>query len=256
MGSHPAAPGSALYESPDMVAEYLLFHFGDPTDVLGDLPGPREAVGFASRLVTELLDLSSRPASAVDVGCAVGGSSFELARHCRSVIGIDFSQAFIAAATKLRTEGTYPTRKRIEADRFAPFTAQVAPDIDRSRTGFEVGDACALRSDLGGFDVVVAANLICRLPEPRAFLNRLPSLVNPGGQLLLTTPFTWMESYTPRERWLGGTDATGDSFTALREILSPHFDLELQIDLPFLIREHVRKFQYTVAIGSRWRRKS
>jgi len=30
--------------------------------------------------------------------------------------------------------------------------------------------------------------------------------------------------------------------------------LEIEIDLPFLIREHERKFQYGVSYGTRWRR--
>lgn len=44
--------------------------------------------------------------------------------------------------------------------------------------GFRVqGDACALRPDLPRFDAVLAANLLCRLPDPQAFLDRLPTLV-------------------------------------------------------------------------------
>jgi SAM-dependent methyltransferase len=111
-----------------------------------------------------------------------------------------------------------------------------------------------LRGDLGSFDVVLAANLLCRLPEPRKFLARLPSLVRPGGQLLLTTPFTWLDDYTPRDSWIGGR---GDisSAEALTDLLSPHFELREQKDLPFLIREHVRKFQWSVAWGTRWVRK-
>ncbi len=53
-------------------------------------------------------------------------------------------------------------------------------------------DACNLRADLGDFDLVLASNLVCRVPDARAFLKRLPSLVKPGGVLFLTTPFTWM----------------------------------------------------------------
>ena len=55
-----------------------------------------------------------------------------------------------------------------------------------------------LEEDLGSFDLVHAANLLCRLPNPQAFLDRLNELVAPGGQLLLTTPFTWLEDFTPK----------------------------------------------------------
>jgi hypothetical protein len=41
----------------------------------------------------------------------------------------------------------------------------------------------------------------------------------------------------------------------LASILEPHFQLETEKDLPFLIREHSRKFQYGISLGSRWRRR-
>ena len=107
-----------------------------------------------------------------------------------------------------------------------------------------------LRDDLGSFDVVHAANLLCRLSEPQSLLDRLPSLVNPGGQLLLTTPCTWLEEYTPSAKW-----PRGSTFEWLQEKLGAHFMLAHRADLPFLIREHARKFQWSVALGTRWVRK-
>ena len=116
---------------------------------------------------------------------------------------------------------------------------------------FEVGDACNLREDMKPFDLLHAANLLCRLPDPMSLLTRLPDLVVPGGQLILTTPFTWLEEFTPREKWLNGEESGHD----LIKVLNQSFDLELEKNLPFLIREHRRKFQYTVALGMRWRRR-
>ena len=104
-----------------------------------------------------------------------------------------------------------------------------------------------LREDLGSFDVVHAANLLCRLPEPQRLIERLPSLVKPGGQLLLTTPCTWLEEFTPPQNW-----PTGSTFDWLKESLAGSFELAEHVDLPFLIREHARKFQWSVALGSRW----
>jgi hypothetical protein len=39
------------------------------------------------------------------------------------------------------------------------------------------GDACNLPSTLQQFDAVLAANLLCRLPDPMLLINRLPTLV-------------------------------------------------------------------------------
>ncbi len=243
-----------IYESPKLLAEYLLLHYGDADDVLGGMPGPADAVGFPVRLVRELLAPPPAAARAIDLGCAVGASSFELARSCAEVLGIDLSHAFIAASNRLRERGSLAFQKLVEGEIVAPATARVSDGIDRARVAFEQGDAQGLDAVDGSFDVVLAANLLCRLPDPSRLLVRLPALVKGGGQLLLTTPFTWLEEFTPKENWIGGTARTGCGFDALRARLEPDFTLERVVDLPFLLREHARKFQLGIACGSRWRR--
>lgn len=245
-----------IYERDRLVREYLLFHYGVDDDVLPWKSGPREALGFAARCVRELLNPTAlgRDARALDVGCAVGRSSFELSGYCREVIGIDYSQAYIAAAEAIRVSGAVSHEHTIEGVRMARALARRPDGVDPSRVRFEVGDAMMLRNDLGAFDVVLAANLLCRLPDPSVFLNCLPTLVKPGGQLLLTTPFTWLEEFTPRDNWIGGVGDV-ESAEALTRRLEPHFELKVSKDLPFLIREHARKYQWSVAWGTRWVRK-
>ncbi len=245
------------YESQKLLAEYLLFHYGTEEEILGTLPGPREALNFASRSVLELIDTDSVPAGAkaLDVGCAVGRSTLELARFCDSALGLDYSKSFITAAQRLQTEGTHPYESIVEGEITSLRTAHLPANLPRQTVKFEVGDATNLPLDLGQFDILFAGNLICRLPAPLRFLNRLPDLVKPNGQLLLTTPLTWLEDYTPKQNWLGARKDGPRSFDALQQILSPHFELQLKKDLPFLIREHERKFQYTIALGSRWVRR-
>jgi putative 4-mercaptohistidine N1-methyltranferase len=248
-----------IYESPKLLAEYLLLHYGSAGEVLDGKAGPSEATGFPTRLVRELLAPVEPGSRALDLGCAVGASSFELARSCSEVLGVDYSHAFIAAANRLRDTGEHPYRKLVEGDLTESGLALVPAEIDRTRVAFEQGDAMDFPNHQSSivnhkFEVVLAANLLCRLPAPMRLLERLPTLVRPGGQLLLTTPFTWLEEFTPRAHWIGGTAATGRSFDALQAILAPHFQLEHTTDLPFLIREHARKFQYGIACGTRWRR--
>lgn len=245
-----------IYESDRLVREYLLFHYGTADEILPWPGGPRDALGFAVRSVAELLDTGALPAAAcaLDLGCAVGRSSFELARHCSGVLGLDFSQAFIAAAERVRAGGSLAYEHTIEGARVSSAVAVRPAGVEPARVRFAVGDAMALPADLGSFDVLHAANLLCRLPDPRVFLDRLPTLVKPGGQLLLTTPFTWLEEFTPPDRWIGGHPGRG-SAAELERLLSPHFELKFAKDLPFLIREHARKFQWSVAWGTRWVRR-
>jgi putative 4-mercaptohistidine N1-methyltranferase len=212
---------------------------------------------FPVRCVRELLDTRLLPATpwALEVGCSVGGAAFELARYCEQVEASDYSASFISAAEMLKRDGKLHAERAIEGTISRPFEATVPSEIDRSRVHFTVADATALPGSLGDFDIVLAANLLCRLPSPDTFLSRCKSLVKPGGQLLLATPFTWLEEYTPLENWIGGTDPNRRSEAELSLRLDSDFELHCRRDLPFLIREHERKFQLGISLGTCWIRK-
>ena len=243
-----------LYESDELLHQYLIFHYASAEEQFPYPFGGSDALDFPKRCALEGADLSKLAAGAraLDLGCSVGRSSFELARHCEEVIGIDYSQAFIDAANRIVVEGVHPATRLDEASATTQLSVSVDPSIDRSRLSFEQGDAQCIRTDIGQFDLVIACNLVCRLPEPVRLLERLPDLVKPSGQLFMTTPFSWLEEYTPPENWLG--DGAVDSFEGLRKALEPAFVLDQQWDMPFLIREHARKFQYSIAQASCWHR--
>ncbi|MGZ0656492.1 putative 4-mercaptohistidine N1-methyltransferase [Coraliomargarita sp. W4R53] len=247
-------PEQNPYESDELLQQYLVFHYASGEQQFPYAFGGGDALHFPTRCALEGADFSRLPrgARALDLGCSVGRSSFELARHCQEVVGIDYSQAFIDAANRLVADGQHAATRLDEGSATTELKLAVDVAIDRSRVHFEQGDAQHIREDIGQFDLVIACNLICRLPEPMRLLQRLPELLKPGGQLFITTPFTWLEEYTPSANWLG--DGAQDSFAGLRAALEPAFSLEAQWDMPFLIREHARKFQYSIAQASRWRR--
>ncbi|MDG1302426.1 MAG: putative 4-mercaptohistidine N1-methyltransferase [Opitutae bacterium] len=243
------------YESDELLQQYLIFHYASGEEQFPYAFGGSDALGFPQRCVSEGVELAALPSGArgLDLGCSVGRSSFELARHCEEVVGIDYSQAFIDAANRMKTQGLHPAWRMDEGSATTLLDLKVDAAIDPNRVHFEQGDAQHIREDIGQFDVVIACNLICRLPEPMRLLQRLSQLLKPGGQLLITTPFTWLEAYTPSENWLG--DGAEDSFAGLRSALESSFELQQQWDMPFLIREHARKFQYSIAQASRWVRR-
>lgn len=242
-----------IYETDKILGEYLLFHFGGDAEILPpDRPWPagmHEALGFPQRTVRHFAETPAE--RGLDLGCAVGRSTFEMARHCREVIGIDFSHAFIAAAATLQGGGRLAYARVEEAAVTTPLEAAAPAGIDLSRVRFRQGDAMHLPADLGCFDRVHAANLICRLPEPRRLLDALPDLVRPGGELVLATPCTWLEEFTPRAQW-----PAGGTFEWLQSSLQPAFELVATGDEPFLIRETARKFQWSRSLVSVWRRLS
>ena len=75
---------------------------------------------------------------------------------------------------------------------------------------------------------------------------------------VVVSPSPKVEEYTPKENWLGGFLEDGKpvrTLATLKAILGPHFQFCSRRDLPFLIREHARKFQWSVAEASVWIRK-
>jgi len=246
------------YETTRAEGEYLLLHYGElPRTVGASISTARSS--FPARCVSQCLETRRLPefARALDLGCAVGRSTFELARHCAEVIGIDYSKRFINLAGRLQDQGSLPFQTVEEGDLTQPRYAVVPSGIDRNRVRFQRGDALNLPASLGTFDVVLMANLIDRLRNPRRCLEQLPRLLNRGGQLIITSPYTWLADYTPRRHWLGGFVRQGrpvKTLDTLRQILSPYFRLVRRRDLPFLIREHGRKFQLGIAEATLWRR--
>ena len=209
--------------------------------------GPSDAIGFPNRTVSHFP--KQRASRGLDIGCAVGRSSFELSKKCDEVVGIDYSASFIEAAEEIRLKGSinYRIKECGQVDHAA--TAHIPEHSKPEHLKFLCADAMNLPSNLGQFDCVHAANLICRLPEPAKLLNRLPDLVSPGGYLVLATPCTWLNEFTPPEN-----QPRQDTFEWLSALLSCSFKLINKTDEPFLIRETARKFQWSVSMVTLWQR--
>lgn len=243
---------SLIYESDKLLSEYLLFHFGTADEILPPNriwpAGMREALDFPVRTVARFSP--GEVARGLDLGCAVGRSAFEMARSCDQVTGVDFSHAFIRAAEALRNGEALAYERLEEAAMRTSLVAHAPAGVDGARLDFFQGDAMNLPKGLGVFDRVHAANLLCRLPQPKLLLERLPALVKPGGELVLATPCTWLEEFTPSENW-----PPSGTFDWLVEMLTPDFSLTCQAEEPFLIRETARKFQWTSSLVTVWKRR-
>ncbi|MFC5051671.1 putative 4-mercaptohistidine N1-methyltransferase [Rubritalea spongiae] len=237
------------YESEKLLNEYLLMHYGKDEERMPWTIGGLGSLDFVSRTVEfftpKLVNLS------LDLGCAVGRTSFLLSKTSKKVIGIDFSQSFIDAANELKENGKKSYRIHEEGDAFVDALAELPEGVSPEKVSFAQGDALDLPEGFKGFDRVHASNLLCRLPDPQVLLDRLPSLVAEGGEVVLATPFSWMEQYTAKEKW-----PKGDSWEWLEREMGRQFSLSYETDEPFLIREHGRKFQLGVSKISVWKRLS
>jgi putative 4-mercaptohistidine N1-methyltranferase len=248
-----------FYETAAQVNEYLVFHYASIDQTLRWEFGPHQAFGFHARLA-ECIDSSQLPeiSRALDLGCSVGRTSFELSRCCSEVIGIDYSHAFIEAAGNILKSGQIPLLLKREGELGDAVTNNLPDGVQPERVSFLQGDAEALPDSIGRFDAITFANVLDRLPHPGRALEKLVDITNPGAQVVICSPFTWWDEFTIPEERLGGFVRDGREITShdsIASVLEPDFDLKATCDLPFLIREHERKYHFSVAQTGIWARK-
>lgn len=254
VSSHKESMTLNPYETDDMVSQYLDFQYG---------PRYFGVDNYAESLVALALPHCASRGSALDIGCATGRASFELARHFERVIGMDYSARFIDVALQLASgedfryvvpeEGDLVDYRQVRLKDFGL-------DVEQARRiQFVQGDACNLKPQPAQYDLVLAANLIDRLRQPQRFLQDIAPMIRSGGLLLLASPYTWLEAFTPKENWLGGIRENGEALTtlqALQRLLAAEFEpIGAPQDQPFVIRETARKYQHSLAQVTLWRKR-
>lgn len=250
----PMTQTTAYYETDKQLSEYAEFHYGDEYFGVPNFPKALADIAIAAT--------QGKPRrSALDLGCATGRASFELAREFDQVTGIDFSARFIGLGVQLAEQGITRYTLPDEGELVSYKTRQLSDlglDATRSKVSFSQGDACNLKPQFSGYDLILAANLIDRLYNPALFLSHVHERLQLGGVLMLTSPYTWLADHTPREAWVGGFKKDGESFTTLdglQALLGQHFRLmQPAQDVPFVIRETRRKHQHTLAEVTLWER--
>ena len=274
-GNEAVTAGSRLYETDQLVTQYLDFHYFDAASGGHDAAsgGHDAAAGSASRTI---LGVPNFPAACVeatmphvpmdrrqrclDIGCSVGRSAFEFARFFAHVDAVDFSARFIQSGVRLQhgdevlyevpTEGELTTGRAISLDRLGLTEAG-------KRVLFMQGDACNLKANYTDYDLVFAGNLIDRLYDPSLFLDDIGGRVRPGGLLVITSPYTWLEEYTQKSKWVGGRREHGEPLSTLAGLtrsLAGSFSLIHRQNVPFVIRETARKHQHSIAEMTVWQR--
>ena len=248
----PAATQASHYETDRLVSEYAEFHYGDEYFGVPNFPRALARLAIAA--------MGDKPArKALDLGCATGRASFELARHFEHVTGIDFSARFISLGVRLAEQGRLRYTLVDEGELVAykeRSLAQLGLDKVARKVEFFQGDACNLKPVFSDYDLILAANLIDRLYSPQQFLESVHQRLKPGGMLLIASPYTWLPEHTKREAWIGGFKKDGENFTTLdglKFILGKHFNLlRGPLSVPFVIRETRRKFQHTLSEVTIW----
>lgn len=250
-----AAQPNAYYESDRLLTEYAEFHFGDTWYGVDNFPGALADLALDA--------MKGKPTTkALDLGCACGRASFELARTFDHVDGVDFSANFIRLGVEMAERGSIRYERTEEGDLVSYHTRSLKTlglEDCADKVAFHQGDACNLKPYFTGYDLVLAANLIDRLYRPARFLDSIHERINPGGLLIIASPYTWLEEHTPKSEWIGGFKKDGENYTTLdglKDHLSGHFRMVSEPrKVPFVIRETQHKFQHTLSEVTIWERR-
>ena len=244
-----------IYETDALVSQYCDFQYSD------EHFGVMNFAKTCAKKASEYAKTTPRK-RALDLGCATGRASFELAQAFEHVDGIDYSQAFIDAAVELQKNGRISYAQNGEGELKKHIIIDLsAYDFAKfsGRVTFSQGDACNVAPQYKEYDLIMATNLIDRLYEPQLFLKSIHERITAGGFLVLTSPYTWLEEYTQKKFWIGGyVNENGNEVTTLdglTRLLETNFELIATEDVPFVIRETARKFQHTISQMSVWKKR-
>ncbi len=246
-GADPAgAPDSGLQWA---TSPYLQAHF-DPGSLGGDFESGwwRDCVEAHraggndpySILLAAAGELSgAAPAGlAFDVGTSVGRGAAAIARLYPYSVGVDLSFRAIFSARRLLLGVPSPlTEYPLETEK-GRWEARTLPEAARAdNLDFVVASGGALPAAPGRASCVAAINVLCAVPEPVELVDDFARVLEPGGLLLLSSPF-WSDPTSDGETPL----ATGGP-GYLRTLLAPVFEVRREEDgVPWLLRVARRRW--------------
>ena len=243
---------SDIYESDELVSQYCEFQYGDTHFGVEN---------FAVSTARVASQFATNKTKALDLGCATGRATYELAKEFDEVEGIDFSVRFVQVGSKLKDDGyvAFSTKEEGEIATNKKVTIEeLGYEELKDKVSFWQGDACNLKPNFTKYDLVMATNLIDRLYNPKLFLDTIDERLNEDGVLVITSPYTWQESSTKKEFWLGGFEDNGQevkTIDTLSDVLGEKFELIHKQDLEFVIKETARKYQHTISELSVWKKR-
>eukprot|EP00397_Hematodinium_sp_SG-2012_P005714 GEMP01005736.1.p1 GENE.GEMP01005736.1~~GEMP01005736.1.p1 ORF type:complete len:1063 (+),score=248.94 GEMP01005736.1:274-3462(+) len=190
--------GQSMYGNEDVMSKYKEFHFGQ------DSVEPVFPKACADIVMSACDKLNIARGSALELGGGPGRAALELSRRFDTVLGSDYEVQFVQIAQDVAAKGgcefNYvedPCGKKVVQRRY------VAPET-ASKVEFQQINAMDIEN-IGTFDLVCGFNLIDRLPDPSEFIGtQLPKVTKAGSLVVFSSPYTWVESFTPKYCWLGG----------------------------------------------------
>ncbi|MCT7638392.1 5-histidylcysteine sulfoxide synthase [Aliarcobacter butzleri] len=175
-----------FYESDESISSYCDLYYGKDNLY----------TNYMDLLRPYLKDLKN--SKALDLGCCVGRTSFELAKIYDEVLGIDFSANYINIGVKLKLYDfvNYKIKKQ---DKTFEERAISLKDFDlekvKDKVSFMQGDACNLKEIYKDFDLIFYSSLIDKLYYPKKFLEDVSRRINKNGFFVFLSSHNWFNEH-------------------------------------------------------------
>ena len=218
--------GSGAWD--DAIRQHINGSAWDHWGEFDPLESSAEKPGMIASIVKHAISIhrSARMHSVIDVGCALGRSTFELARSSSGlVLGVDIHAGMIKRAAQVLRTGRLSYQRRscgMLYDR-REFNVPVSDCADR--VDFWIMNAAHPCIDNQSVDCVNMLNVIDCTPSPLDLLRSSANLVAAGGVMIIATPFDWSPTVTQPHAWIGGHSPRGyfqgKSDQILKSILTP-----------------------------------
>ena len=220
---------------------YLDAHWGDRAEPPPDGPGAGFGIGaMVERIAARA---AHRVELAVELGCSTGRIVAELAAGADRVCGLDLSFGAVRRARRLLDGERVEYPRRMIGRRYAP-AAVAAGDraVPADRRLLVCGDALDPPLVPGVFGRVVALNLLDSVASPRQLLAVLDGLCQPGGEIIVSSPYAWQSSVMAEHERLAAADPAAELAALLRAGtgLAASYAIEDEADLPWTLRRDAR----------------
>lgn len=152
-------------------------------------------------------EASEKPS--LDLGCAVGRMTFELASISTIAVGLDLDFRSLVAALQIQKSGSIQFNRVRSSKRLSTESVCFEP---RDNVLFLVADALDPPFPAEMFGTVSALNVLDNVSVPLTLIGQMDALLAPGGQLLMCSPYQWRPDIADSAQWLESDVLAAEQF--------------------------------------------